>query len=518
MDKSKIFIKHNRRPSISFYNKYLINSIDLSRDNNNINDSFNYLYKTNNNPLLKTKEYNKSKKELILAKLDTSYLPKKKRTKIEEKNIINKTVNYDDDSEGIIMAAKLSTTFMTYKDKNDSNIYYPKKKIRNKNEYDNCYNNITKEKSSYISDNDIFDISPLEKYNRQIDVILKVQSKWRSYYIRKKYITKMKSNKFVKLIVKKIYKEVFNKILYFSINKEKIYYKKIPEKNKNEKVVKNNTFQNDMLQIEEKINELTILDNKFDKKNSKKRTVEEKYYNKNYWIQFPFSLEKYIKKQNILLYSNLFLEQMRIISNKKLKEKQMIFLKKLISLNETRNVKKYMRKYKEIILIERTKQYIYHSLVKKKPKLKAKPNNNFNFQYFYKQNILRDIIKKYRYTSVVQKHYFLWKKKSKPNNKIVENKKKRFIKVRRIKKKEEEQNKDNNTWKKDDPMKNVSGIESTNNCLNSNSNISNSNQSIKNIQGCLTLINKKMKIRKLTVDHKYYEYVENSNNNYLNYK
>ena len=513
MDKSKIFIKHNRRPSISFYNKYLINSIDLSRDNNNnINDSFNYLYKTNNNPLLKTKEYNKSKKELILAKLDTSYLPKKKRAKNEEKNIVNNTVNYDDDSEGIIMAAKLSTTFMTYKDKNDSNIYYPKKNIRKKNEYDNCYNNITKEKSSYISDNDIFDISPLEKYNRQIDAILKVQSKWRSYYIRKKFIKKLKSTKFVKLIVKKIYKEVFNKILYFSINKEKIYYKKI--------LVKNNAFQNDMLQIEEKINELTILDNKFDKKNSKKRTEEEKYYNKNYWIQFPFSLEKYIKKKNMLLYSNLFLEQMRIISNKKLKEKQIILLKKLISLNETRNLKKYMKKYKEMILIERTKQYIYNSLVKKKPKLKAKTNNNnFNFQYFYKQNILRDIIKKYRYTSIVQKHYFSWKKKSKSNNKIVENKKKRFIKVRRIKKKEEEQNKDYyNTWKKDDPMKNVSGIESTNNCLNSNSNISNSNKSIKNIKGCLILINKKMKIRKLTVDHKYYEYVENSNNNYLNYK
>ena len=357
MNKSKNLIKHNRHPSISFYNKYLINSIDLSRDNNNINDSFNYLYKTNNNPLLKTKEYNKSKKELILAKLDTSYLPKKKRTKNEEKNIVNKTVNYDDDSESIIMAAKLSTSFMTYKDKNDSNIYYPKKNIRKKNEYDNCYNNITKEKSTYISDIDIFDISPLEKYNRQIDAILKVQSKWRSYYIRKKIITKMNSTKFVKLIVKKIYKEVFNKILYFRINKEKIYYKKI--------IVKNNAFQNDMLQIEEKINELTILDNKFDKKNSKKRTEEEKYYNKNYWIQFPFSLEKYIKKKNMLLYSNLFLEQMRIISNKKLKEKQMILLKKLISLNETRNIKKYMKKYKEMILIERTKQYIYHSLVKK---------------------------------------------------------------------------------------------------------------------------------------------------------
>lgn len=69
-----------------------------------------------------------------------------------------------------------------------------------------------------------------------------------------------------------------------------------------------------------------------------------------------------------------------------------------------------MNLYKEKIIIEKTRQNIYYSLINKNPKSKDK-NIIFNFQIFYKENLLRDIIEKYRYTTVVQKYYFLWKKR-----------------------------------------------------------------------------------------------------------
>ena len=511
------FINHNRRPSISFYNKYLINSIDISNDNDNIiNNSF---VLTSNNPLANIKTFNKPKKELVLAKLDTNNLHKRKKNKKEEINIINKTVNYDD-SESFLMAAKLSYSFMTDKNHyNNSNIYYPKKNLRTKSEFDNnIYNNtITKEKTSYISDNDIFDSPPLEKYNKQMGSVSKIQSCWRRYTV----IKNVKIINLIKILNKYIYKFAFNKILLFKNKKEKIYRKKLPEKNKNkinyELLNINNCFNNNDLQIEEKINEITILENK-NQKNIKKKFNEQKLYNKlnkSSWIKLPFCIEKYIKKIISILYYNLFFNNFKSIYKEKLKEKQKKVLNKLIHSNNIRNIRKYMKKYKEKIIIEKTKQNIYNLLIKKKPKIKKnKSTAFFSFQYFYKQNILRDIIKKYRYTSIVQKYYFLWKKKMERKTKTVENKKKKFIKIKRIKK-NEEQKKDLNL-DKEDIINNVSEIVNNNNLCNSY--ISNSIQSIKNLKGSLTFTNKKMRIKKITVDHNYYEYIENNNNYYSNYK
>ena len=120
--------KQSKLPSISFYNKYLINSIDISKDkDNNINNSF---VISSNNPLASIKTFNKPKKDLILAKLDTSHLHKRNKNKKEYDNN-NKTVNYDD-SEGILMAAKLSSSFITEKNNYDSHIYYQKKKKKTK--------------------------------------------------------------------------------------------------------------------------------------------------------------------------------------------------------------------------------------------------------------------------------------------------------------------------------------------------------------------------------------------------
>ena len=515
-----MFKKQNKRPTISFYNKYLINTIDTSKDNEiNINNSFILPY---NNPLSKLNFFNKTKKEIILAKLDTSHLQKKKKNKKEEDHLCNKTINYDD-SEGLIMAAKLSSSFMTDRNNYDSKIYYPKKKIKSKKEIDNNTNK-TKEKSSYTSDNDIFEISPLEKYNIQNDAISKIQSIWRMHNIRGKIMKKIKIFNFRKIINKFVYKKNFNKIFNNKNIKEKIYLKKVPEKNKiliNYEIInKNNYFKKNELQIEEKINEITILDNN-QKKHIQRKLKEEEYnkkYNKNSWIKFPFCIEKFIKKKIIFLHYNFFIENLKQINKEKLKEKQKLLLYKLIHSNNIRNIKIFFKRYKEKIIIEKTRQNIYNSLIKSKQKEKNKQTISFNFQYFYKQNILRDIIKKYRYKSVVQKYYFLWKKKFENKNKIIENKRRKFIKIKRVKK-NEKQNNDFNLCK-EETISNFSGISNNfNNCNNNNASIESiSIQSIKYIKGCLPTTNKKMRIKKIIVDHNYYEYIENNNNYYSNYK
>ena len=75
--------------------------------------------------------------------------------------------------------------------------------------------------------------------------------------------------------------------------------------------------------------------------------------------------------------------------------------------------------YKEKIFFEnkneKEKQKIYYSLISSKSRPNSK-NKIFDFQSFYKKNILENIIKKYRYTSIIQKYYSFWKNESKDNN------------------------------------------------------------------------------------------------------
>ena len=567
--KIKSFKNYNKTPSISFYNKHLINSIDITNDSDKNNNIINNTYNnSSNNPIKNIKTFNKTKKDLLLAKLDMTNLRKKNKNKLEDKKKINKTINYDE-SEGLLMAAKLSSSFMTDKICYDSHIYYPKKKIRHKNENDNLYNNNnTKEKTSYISDNDIFDVFPLERYNRQMDeqisASIKIQSAWRRYEAKKLFV-KMKLNIFINLLNKyinnciyKIIKETFNTILYIKNNKKKVYHRKKPERNKylsNKEITKSlNAFRINELQIEEKINEITILDDK-NKKKGKRENSYDKKFSKNGWIKLPFSIEKYVKMQIKILYYKTFLDNFKNLNKEKLKEKQNNLLLKLINMNNIKIIKRYMNRYREKIIIEKTKQNIYYSLIRTKPKFSTskKITSFFNFQSFYKQNIFKDLVKKYRYTSIVQKYYFLWKKKmlidnknkdkdkdkdkestdqnkdkdkhnEDKDNKENKNKKKKVIKIKRIKKKEKEKKNDKDKDKepfgfnncKEDTISNMSGI--SNNMSFFSNNVSNSIQSINNIKGCLTVGNKKMRIRKITVDHNYYEYIGNNNNYYTNYK
>ena len=104
MNKSKNAKKLTKTPSISFFNKYLINSIDITKDGDSNNNSKKTCINPPNNPLENKRFFNKSKKELLLAKLDTTNIWKKNKDKKEGKSNINKTINYDD-SKGFLMAA-----------------------------------------------------------------------------------------------------------------------------------------------------------------------------------------------------------------------------------------------------------------------------------------------------------------------------------------------------------------------------------------------------------------------------
>jgi hypothetical protein len=225
--------KLHKNPSISFFNKYLINSVDNTKDS----DSNNIINKTYinspNNGLDKMRYFNKHKKDIFITKIDMTNLRKRNKN---EKNNINKTINYND-SKSLLMDAKLSSSPFTKRNLYNSHIYHPKRILRLKNEIENFSNsNNTKEKGSYISDNDIFDAFPSGKFNRKMDEKMssatRIQSIWRRYQSRK-ILKNMKLtffinslNQFTNICKYKIIKKAFNKIKNITKTKKKIYFKK----------------------------------------------------------------------------------------------------------------------------------------------------------------------------------------------------------------------------------------------------------------------------------------------------
>ena len=159
----------------------------------------------------------------------------------------------------------------------------------------------------------------------------------------------------------------------------------------------------------------------------------------------PLILEKLIKNKILFLYSKPFFEKLKLKEKEILKEKQK-------KINEMKNLKNYMNIYKDKTLFKKPKPKVYYSLIKSKSRVNPK-NKIFDFKTFYKNNILEEIIKKYRYTSIIQKYYLTWKKISK-ENKISNNKKKRVIKIKRVKKNYEKDLK----ILKEDNLNNVSEI------------------------------------------------------------
>ena len=537
----------HKNPSISFFNKYLINSIDNTKDSDSniiINKTYNNSPK---NPLDKMRYFNKQKKDISIKKIDTTSLRKRNKNEKEGKNIINKTINYDD-SEGLLMDTKLSSSPITNRNIHNSVIYHPKKILRPKNEIENFSNsNNTKEKVSYISDSDIFDAFPFGKSNQKMDEkissVTRIQSIWRRYQSQKIF-KNMKLSYFInslnQLINKckyKIIKKAFNQIKNITKTKKIIYFKKPLTKKRTtyykQKIKHSKSFKEYNSQKEE--NQTTKTTN--GSKSSKKliNNYDRKFHN-NSWIELPFKIENYIKIKIKIKYYYLFLLKFKALYKEKLKEKRNKMLLKLIHINNMKIIKKYMNRFKEKILIEKTKQSIF-SLMKIQPKLKTRKitnniNNFFNFNYCYKQSILKDTIKKYGNSTLLKKYYFLWKKRleeeknnnNNENNRVIDNKdnnnkKKKMIKVKIIKKKTEENNNFNNfndfNFCGQDTINNISDI-SNNNSI-SNSNISNSFQSINNIKEYLTTNNKKMKIKKVTVDHNYYQYI-GKNNNFIDFK
>ena len=499
-----------RKPSISDFNKYLINTLENKQPPDKINNSF---VLSSNNILKSIKPFNNPNKKLLLEKLDISNFNKTHRANQKSFCKIN-TINYDN-SEDLLMAQKLSSSIMTERNFHNSYIYYPKKKNHRckTNIYDlenNLFNNNTKEKTNNSTfDNDIIEASPLELYNRKMEFlsnIVKIQSFWRGYTVWKK----IKLYKFFSLIENiceknDIYymKLFFMKLASSKLIDDKIYYKKYPEKNIIKKCIKFHIIKsnrNKKPKTNKKAKEISIKGKTFSKNIKVIKS-------KNWWMKLPLILEKYIKKKTLNLYCPLFLESLKIKAKENLKEKRNNLLCKLINLNDMKNMKKFMNIYKEKTSAHKQKQKIYYSLIKSKSRINKKPKI-FDFQSFYKKNILEDLIKKYKYTSVIQKYYRLWKKECKDNNK---NKKKRIIKIKKVKKNLENLN-DLNILK-EDTFNNVSEI--SNNISIYSNNTLNSIQSINGAKICLTTTNKKMRIKKISVDPNYYKYV-GTNKNYNN--
>ena len=500
-----------KRPSISDFNKYLINSIDNLDNSNKINNSFT-LFSTN--PLNSFRPFNNPNKKLLLEKFDTSNYNKKKKAKDELKSFRKINSNNYDNSEDLFMAKKLTSSFLSERIYYKNNIYYPKKtndiyKINNTETDNYLLINNTKEKTNSTTfDNDIIiEPFPLEKYNRKMEYIssvVKIQSYWRKYSTNKK----IRIYKIIKIIEKIIYKNriYFLKLFFVNLSRTKtvggrIYCKKINEK----KLIKKNirfhiikSIHKKKLKIEQKPNEKSIsflkaLNNKEEVKN-------------NLTVRFLKTFEKYIKNRVLYSYKNKFFENLKIKGKNELKQKQNKLLSKLINLNNMKILRNFMNIYKKNISKEKQNQNVYYSL--KNPKLKKENKKKlFNFQACYKQNILADIIKKYGYTSIIQKYYLIWKKLSE-NNIVSKNKKKRVIKIKKVKNNNFEETKNFKNLKID--THNVSTI--SNNMSYSSINTLNSIQTINGLKICLTSANKKMRIKRIAVDQNYYKNIENNNN------
>ena len=497
-----------KRPSISDFNKYLINTIDNQENQDKKNNSFTIFSR---NPLNPIKPFNNPNKKLLLEKLDTSNYHKNKKVKKEDKSFNN--INNYDNSEDLFSAKKLTSSFLSERNYINNNIYYPKKvndkyKNNNKTEIEiNLINNNTKEKTSSTFDNDIIEASPLEIYNRKMEYlsfVIKIQSFWRKYNTYKKF----KFYKFVFLINKIIHKYyIINMKLFFTnlangqLISSKIYYKKNIEKNiikRNIKLYVIKPYYHKSLKSENNIDENYT-------QNKNKSTNHKRVKTTNWWIKLPIILEKYIKKKVFDLYINHFFENLKLKEKEVLKQKQNKLLYKLINLNEMKNLKKYMNIYKEKISNKKQNKTVYYSLIK--PKLTKRNNKKiFDFQTCYKENILGDIIKKYGYTSIIQKYYLLWKKKSGTNIKS-RNKRKKIIKIKKVKNNNDKNNEIYNT--KEDVLNNVSEISQN---MSYSSNTLNSIQSLSRMNICFTTTNKKMRVKKITVDKNYYKIIENNNN------
>ena len=406
-----------KRPSISDFNKFLINRIDNQENQYKINNSFTIYSR---NPLNSIKPFNNPNKKLLLEKFDTSNLHKNKKDKKEDKSFNN--INNYDNSDDLFSAKKLTSSFLSERNYFKNNIYYPKKvndRYKNNNKTDieiNLINNNTKEKTNSTFDNDIIEVSPLEIYNRKMEyssLVIKIQSFWRKYCTYKKF----KFYKFVFLINKMIHKYyIINFKLFFTnlsnaqLISGKIYYKKNIEKNlvkRNIKLYIIKPYYHKSMKSEKNIGE-----NSFQNKN--KNTNHKRVHTTNLWIKLPIILEKYIKKKVFDLYINHFFENLKLKEKEVLKQKQNKLLYKLINLNDMKNLKKYMNIYKEKISNKKQNKKVYYSLIKPKY-TKRNSKKIFDFQACYKENILGDIIKKYGYTSIIQKYYLLWKKKSGTN-------------------------------------------------------------------------------------------------------
>ena len=554
-------------PKISSFNKHLINSRDNTKDSDSNNNINKVIFDSPHNHLKNKEYFDKEKKYLIKVKLANTDTKKNDKNKKEGKNIINKSINFDD-SDGLLTKGQLPSLFKTERKDCHSHSHNqknnPKEKLIQKTEKNNNINNTNnninikniKEKESNISVGDLFCSFPLEKNNRQMDEKISsatyIQSIWRRYQSKKKLIN-IKWTYLIDLLLKfinirkiKIFKKAFKRIKYFA-KKKKNYYKKLLKNNEitfgDELIPHANTLRLNNVQIKENNNKIGVLKKK---KKHKSTALVTKYKKKkkDVRMELPFSIEKYIKQKLKKMYYYSFLLKIKTIYKDKLKVEQKKVILKLINKNDKKIIKHYMNRYQEKVIMGKTKQNIYCPLIKIKPKYcsSKRVNATFSFKKLYKQNILKGLINKYGYISYVKKYYILWKKKTEEEkkNKIIdknednaiEDKKyiiKKLLKIKKTKKNTEEKynfndssifNDSNNfndfNNRKEDTICNISGISLNKSC--DNGSVSDGMESENMIKHCFTTANRKMKIKKVVVDQNYYQYIEKINNFNTNLK
>ena len=499
-----------------------------------------------------------SNKNSLLSKLNTNVNPKKNDNRRYRASVTQCSVDFDD-----ILSTNIPTTEHT--SMIDSSFNYPNSLFSSRNylqkknildfsiddfqSMDNCSNN---NKTFCNPDYEFMYDLPLfysNKKNSYLKNIKEIQAKWKGYYLRKVFNKIKKFNKLVNEIMNKERKNVF---ILLSKNKNNLNkdnnVKTEIIKNNDNIIVKNDIDKNNKIytptkeinniqknnndkeekEDKEKVNTSNTNSTAFSINNSDSKINESnspvpKFDIKSY-LKLPLSIPKFIKKISYFNYFKFFISQLAEIKKLKISQKQKEILIKLIDSKTKKIIKKYLYSYKEKILIEKTAENVYKSVMQsmscKKIRITKMPNkkSSFNFQSVFKEKTLGDLIKKYDDNkNLLKKYYILWKNLPSNNISNISNNLNINEQLNKFEKIEKHQMKKTKRHiKVKIPKKGASRNNNNNNLASTLSSIS-LNESNKNCSGYiskdfLTEPVKKMKVRKIAVNNKYYNYVMNNEN------
>ena len=545
--------RSSQKLSLTYLNK-LCSLNDLSNNKNK---------KQNQAPFVSLKGIKtfKTNKNSLLSKLDTNVQSKRNNNREYRPSMTQYSLNFDEIlSTSIPRTERSSMIDNSYNNVNSlmsSRNYLHKKNNMDFNIDDNQsvdISNSNNNRTFYNQDYEFIYDLPLfysNKQNNYLKNIRKIQANWKGYLLRNAFYKIKKLNKSINKILNNSRKIVFIFIKNnFFLAKDKKYIikdnnkkedikntediiKKTPinEKNKIDIPYKkfNNTNEKDKVKEEknehsEKINisntnsSTTNSMNNSDSKINKFNSPPVTKFDIRSYLKFPLLIPKIIKKICLLNYFSFFITQLSEIQKLKISQKKTETFIKLFNSNTKKIMKKYFNSYKQKILIYKTAETVYKSIAQSMTyrkihvSKKLKKKHSFSFKDLYRKDALGNLIKKYDYNSkLIKKYYFLWKKLAPECNNINNNlnineqinedekiekhqqkKAKRHIKIKFAKK-----GSSNNL------ISTLSSISLDENNKNSSSDISND---------IIKPLVKKMKVRKVAVNPKYYNYVKNNKN------